>query len=152
MKKFIISGTLVSILALSPLTINAKEAEPKKYNAHHDHQNHFERHHKEHHRNHFMEKHQQEVIQYLSTYLNQPSDKLTKLVTDQKLRMKELIFVSAISKLSNKPIEDVIAKKKTLGFEELLKSYNITKEQLFTEMKTIHKGIKEKIKPAQQHR
>ncbi|PGL69027.1 hypothetical protein [Bacillus sp. AFS055030] len=155
MKKAIFAGAVVSLFTLNTIAVNAETNAAANYyvHPHHDHDattDHGEHHrHHHHHKAHKMlEKHKKEVVKYLSKYLNQPEAKLNKIVEQHKLKMKKLIFIAVVSKLSNKPLENIIAQKnKTNSFKEILDNNNIKREQFFEEMKKVHRDIFTQIEP-----
>lgn len=150
MKKVILAGAMLSALTFSSLSVNAQEVDWSKFNPKHNEPQHHEPHH-HHHDNkhhHLLNKHKKEVVQYISSYLNQPEANISKFVDEQKVEMKKLIFIAVISKLSNKPLENVIAaKKENTSFKDLLSKYNINHEQFHNEMKRVHKDIYTRIAP-----
>jgi hypothetical protein len=95
-----------------------------------------------------LENHKKEVVKYISNYLNQPEANINKAVEQHKMEMKKLIFIAVVSKLSNKPLENIIAQKgKTNSFKEILDNNNIKREQFFEEMKRVHRDIFTQIEP-----
>lgn len=150
MKKAIFAGAVVSLFTLSTITVNAQNIEAANYSVHpHDGEHHRHHHHhgnKAHKK--MLENHKKEVIKYISKYLNQPEAKVNKAVKQHKLEMKKLIFIAVVSKLANKPLENIIAQKgKTKSFKEILDNNNIKREQFFEEMKRVHRDIFAQIQP-----
>jgi len=156
MKKAIFAGAVVSLFTLSTITVNAENIAAANYyvHPHHDHDATTEdgEHHRHHHHNNkankMLENHKKEVVKYISNYLNQPESNINKAVEQHKMEMKKLIFIAVISKLSNKPLENIIAQKgKTNSFKEILDNNNIKREQFFEEMKRVHRDIFTQIEP-----
>ncbi|MFB7139126.1 hypothetical protein ACFCYN_05715 [Gottfriedia sp. NPDC056225] len=158
MKKAIFAGAVVSVFALSTLSVNAQKIEAANYYVHpqHDHdattndgEHHRHHHHHDKKANKMLEKHKKEVVKYVSNYLKQPEANINKAVEQNKLEMKKLIFIAVVSKLSNKPLENIIAQKgKTNSFKDILDNNNIKREQFFEEMKRVHQDLFTQIKPA----
>ncbi|PGS56336.1 hypothetical protein [Bacillus sp. AFS041924] len=148
MKKAIFAGAVVSLFTLSTITVNAQNIEAANYSVHpHDGEHHRHHHGNKAHKK-MLENHKKEVIKYISKYLNQPEAKVNKAVNQHKLEMKKLIFIAVVSKLANKPLENIIAQKgKTKSFKEILDNNNIKREQFFEEMKRVHRDIFAQIQP-----
>ncbi|WP_088066460.1 hypothetical protein [Gottfriedia luciferensis] len=160
MKKAIFAGAMVGLFTLSTISVNAQKIEAGNYYVHPKHDHDFDanpnegEHHRHHHDNKankmLLQKHKKEVVKYVANYLNQPEANINKAVKQHKMEMKSLIFISVVSKLSNKPLENIIAQKaKSKSFKEILDNNNIKREQFFEEMKRVHEEIFRQIEPTQ---
>jgi len=149
MKKLILASAMVSALTFGTISVGAQEVDWSKFNPkHNEPQHHGHPHHHDNKHHELLNKHKKEVVKYISNYVNQPEANVNKLVNDQKIEMKKLIFVAVISKLSNQPMENIIAaKKENKSFKDLLSKYNIDHEQFHNEMKRVHEDLFTRIAP-----
>ncbi|WP_088043174.1 hypothetical protein [Bacillus sp. EAC] len=157
MKKAIFAGAIVSLMTFSAVSVSAQSINSASYYVHPKQSNnegdankqHRHHHHHNKENNQLFKKHKKEVIQYLSNYLNQPEANVNKVVEKHQMEMKKLIFIAVVAKLSNKPLENVIAQKeKSKSFKDFLSNNNIKHEQFFNEMRRVHQDIITKIEPA----
>jgi hypothetical protein len=94
----------------------------------------------------FLNLHREEVIHYLSTYLNEPEAKLKILLKKQDNQVGILVNGAAISKLANQPIEKILQEKmEQVSFRELKLKYNVTPKQFHKEMKNLQYNITKEI-------
>jgi len=149
MKKLILASAMVSALTFGTISVGAQEVDWSKFNPkHNEPQHHGHPHHHDNKHHELLNKHKKEVVKYISNYVNQPEANVNKLVNDQKIEMKKLIFVAVVSKLSKQPMENIIAaKKENKSFKDLLSKYNIDHEQFHNEMKRVHGDLFTRIAP-----
>ncbi|MEH6937991.1 hypothetical protein V7056_09035 [Bacillus sp. JJ664] len=149
MKKLILASAMVSALTFGTISVGAQEVDWSKFNPkHNEPQHHGHPHHHDNKHHELLNKHKKEVVKYISNYVNQPEANVNKLVNDQKIEMKKLIFVAVVSKLSNQPMENIIAaKKENKSFKDLLSKYNIDHEQFHNEMKRVHEDLFTRFAP-----
>jgi L-rhamnose mutarotase len=137
MKKLLSFSLLIFLLV--PFISYADVIDYTRYNPHHQypHQKMYQE---------FLNLHKEEVVHYLSTYLNETEAALNSILKNQDNQVNSLVNGAAISKLTNQPINKILQEKMNhVSFRELKIKYNVTQRQFHREMKNLQYNITKKI-------
>lgn len=93
----------------------------------------------------FMKENKEEIIAHLAVYSNKEVSDIQAHM-DDKIPLRFLIGASAMAKLSNKDLDEIISlKKEGKNFHEIMKTIEIDPEDLHKELSNFKKEVEEKI-------
>lgn len=94
----------------------------------------------------FVKNNEKEVQKYLAEYANKTDEEIDKYIKDG-FHLRFLIGAAALAKLSEKPLEEIIAyKKEKKSFHDVMETLDISKEELQQELQQFKKDVKKTLK------
>jgi DNA-directed RNA polymerase specialized sigma subunit len=93
----------------------------------------------------FVKNNEKEVKEYLAEYANKTNKEIDKYIEDG-FPLRFLIGAAALAKLSEKPLEEIIAyKKEKKSFHDVMETLDINKEQLQQELQHFKEDVKKTL-------
>jgi hypothetical protein len=100
----------------------------------------------------WLDQHPEVVLKSIAEYLEMDEKKLAAMIKQERVRPREWLKGAVLSRVSGKPLTEVMAMKKKRSWLEVATALGVSREEVQTEMHRLKKILKKHAKRYEEHR
>lgn len=90
----------------------------------------------------WLDHHPEVVLKSIAEYLEMDEKKLKTIIKREKVRSRDWLKAAVLSKISGKPLDEVMAMRKNRSWLEVASALGVSREEVFSEMERLKKILK----------